>query len=971
MIRSSQLLCLAAAAAIVFGAARAAGDESVVTTLADFEDDSVAVDVRGVERVLAADCSARFAAIPARGRRSLALEIGATGADASATCDLRFRVATPFDEADRVVVQAWIKEGEVEIGFRVRDASYNVYETPPLALTEHNRWVRLSSELTPQNLKPLDAASGKPEWPIEIQGFRIHTSEVGRRTIYIDDLEVEHRVNDSAILRGEFELDSPTHLYEPGADVYADLVLENISMRSALPLTVQLQWLDANGVEIASSRTSLNLPRRDAGFRSRQPVRFDHRITEPGLYRLVAQARAPGWITPAVFETTVAATYSNRGLPRGRETFFGVRTNLLREPPIDQLREILIAREIGVQLLAVETPWRALEPDDGAFDFEPLDRLIKRVAETDMAVMLVMVEPPAWLGKDTGEFWRRQQRLLVELAGHFGGRVAAYEPATPGDADLSQQLQSVEKLRQAILAVRQDAIVSAPPINVPGSDLNIPETSEIGLPLEFETRGDSAAALEALAKFAEDHKRPWRSTDRWLHEAAPLPGAGETYDALAVLRHYVTAAQKGAAGVIWFDLRDDTNDPRHAEQMRGLVRRDYSPKTPLLGLANAIGMLHGLTYVGPLPNSPDVFDTALFIGGTRQVAVLFPKPNRVLPAALAPFHMVESGSLTVFDFARRHTDLLQTAWTPLAPTMSTPFFIELNARLAQAEPMIALAQPWLRAPADVYCGEKTTFRIEIDAHTALQRSYLALRMPPGAPFESDLSSRAIRAAAGDTLSFDVTLTRSGDPPLEPIEMPLRVSLEGRVLEVPIRLHSLWSIDAAVSSGSPIDPANLLGHLRPSGGGDDSAIEAALHASWERRNLQLAIAIPAGNASGATLRVGVALEGADTHAEAVISEPATKPTITPASGTTDEQVRGWRSRVPPSRDTGAAICEITIAARSLGISEFKPGARILLAARYEEPRPGKLSRPLVLEWGSGLGGARDTSAYQWVELAAGE
>ena len=109
--------------------------------------------------------------------------------------------------------------------------------------------------------------------------------------------------------------------------------LENISRQRALPLSVQLAWRRADGTELNTTRASLNLPASGAEYRSRQPVDFSQRIYEPGLYRLEARVYGPGWIMPAL-QTTIAVTYTNRALPRGRATFFGIQTNLLREPPV-------------------------------------------------------------------------------------------------------------------------------------------------------------------------------------------------------------------------------------------------------------------------------------------------------------------------------------------------------------------------------------------------------------------------------------------------------------------------------------------------------------------------------------------------------------------------------------------------------------------------------------------------------------
>ena len=137
------------------------GDEPVVTTLADYEDDSVAATIADVRNVLETDCGASMAAIPARGQHSLVVEIGATRQNASTACDLRFRLATSFQQADRVATYTWIMQGAVDIAFRVRDAAGRVFETPPLTLRTHNRWVRLVADLRSNKLE-LAGPRGSP-----------------------------------------------------------------------------------------------------------------------------------------------------------------------------------------------------------------------------------------------------------------------------------------------------------------------------------------------------------------------------------------------------------------------------------------------------------------------------------------------------------------------------------------------------------------------------------------------------------------------------------------------------------------------------------------------------------------------------------------------------------------------------------------------------------------------------------------
>ncbi len=955
------------------------GDEPVVTTLADYEDDSVAATIADVRNVLETDCSASMAAIPARGQHSLVVEIGATRQNASTACDLRFRLATSFQQADRVATYTWIMQGAVDVAFRVRDAAGRVFETPPLTLRTHNRWVRLVADLRSNKLElagprgsPTDSVGSTLTWPIQVQGYRISTHGIGRQTVYLDDLQVEHRVSGADMLRGEFKLDQPTHIYTPGALVRAALMLENISRERALPLSIQIAWLRSDGSELTTASAPINLPAGGADYRSRQPVDFSQRIVDPGLYRLVARVRGPRWTTPAVFETTIAVTHSNRALPRGRATFFGLQANLIREPAADQLLEIEIAREIGVQLLALETPWRIIEPRPGVFDFAALDTLISGITRRDMAAMVVLTEPPDWLAARNADHWNRQTGLIEALVQRYQERISAYQPLSIEPGRLSPaDVSALTEIRRRVTALRPNIEICAPPIRIPSDDPSaailptLPPGS--GLQLAFETTGDLAAAVPALEAFARQNNLEWTSEHRWFHHADALTHRGAMHDAVAILHHYVRAAREGIAGVVWYDLRDDTNDPRFPELMRGLVQRDFSPKNPLFGFANAVGMLYGLLFVGDVPGTPAEFDSALFIGGQRQVAVLCPKPNRVLPAVLAPYQTVD-GELAVFDFDRRRRPLSISAAPPLAQTDQNPFFITLAALRAQADPKIGLARPWLRAPASVYCGSETTFTIQLDAPMNLRRSYLQVILPPNAPVESSTSSRALRAEVGQTLSFDLTLTRTTDEVFEPVTLTVRLRLEGTALTIPVTIHPLANMRLMKPSQKIGDVSFALGHLAPVESGEGESLPAAaLHAAYQNRKLHVAIALPSDVRPDATLHLGLAVEGADTHAEIRIEDLAERPKLRPARGTAAGQVRAWRCHLIEDEQTRTSFCHVTIPSRAVGLSEFKAGTRVLLAARYVEPQPGDWTVPRILEWGRGLGGERSTTRYHWVEL----
>lgn len=1010
-MRTTGLACgLAGFAAALLAASLAddrpaCADEPVVTTVADYEDESVAAYIDDVRNVLAEDCRARLVAIPARGQRALMVEIGATRPGASVACDLRFRLTTAFEQLDRVATHAWINEGQVALSFRLRDAADRVFETPPTTLRARHRWVRIVAELS-DGLRMVsgpvadEPGPARPQWPLEVLGYRVSAQRIGRQTVYLDDLEVEHRVAGSAILRGEFRLDTPTHIYEPGALVRAALVLENRSPRLALPLTVELSWLRLDGSRLATAQSWLNLPARGSDYRSRQPVDFSRQLSEPGLYRLQARVSNVTWPTPAEFDTAVAVTWSNRGLPRGRATFFGVQTNLLSEPPADQMLELEIAKEIGAQLVALQTPWRLIEPRPGRFDFAALDGVIDRAAERDMAAMIVLAEPPPWLPGSPSERWERQAALLEALTSRYGRRVVAYQTVgldQPTGQPTATELAAAARLQQQLAAVQPHIEVYAPPIRIPAGERELPALlaagENCGARLGFLTTGDSPTALARLAEAARGAKLHWQPTQRWFHHDAKLPGVGGPGEAVAVLRHYVEAAAAGVSGLVWFDLRDDTSDPRHPERMRGLLRRDFSPKAALLGFANAVGMLNGLLYAGRLSGTPDEFDSALFIGGNRQVAVLFPRPNRILPAVLAPRALVP-GELGAAELDRRPRALTRSIAGTLLPTSTSPLFITLDTWRAQSEPRLILARPWLRLPSVLPCGQQASLRIELDAPVDLRRSYVKLILPDDAPVRSSLSARRLRANAGETVTLEATLTRRAQLPFEPTELLVHLSLEGDTMRFPVRLQPLYGVQPCAASAAIAAAPYLIDYIATAGDppaagltppgwarpGEGTKLRMALYAAYDERYLHLALGVPevsegssaAGTdrtfdvSSQARVQLGMAVADDDFHARVRIDDPFGHPRVSAQRGTDPRRVEGWRCRRVEVPGSGAA-CQVSVPRWSLPLGDASEGRHLLVAVRFEDPRPPSGGPAVVLEWEGGVGGSPKTWGYRWLKL----
>ncbi len=943
--------------------------ERAVTVLADFETPDVAAQLGDAVRIGLGDCQVERVAVPARGQGSLSIELGATTAGAAVACQLTFRVPTRFMQLDRLTAFCWLNEGEFQVAFRIRDARGQLFETPPHAMQTTRRWVAISAELKPAALTRV-RGDGALTFPVELDGFRATTQQLGRQTVFLDDFQIEHQVRPDELIRGSFEFDEPTRMYEPGATVAAQVVFENRSREKALTLNVDLAWIAPDGSGLQTQRADVSLPASGAEFRSHRKLDFSQRIREPGLYRLVAQARAAGWSAPHTIETTLAVTPSNRRVSRGRATLFGLRTNLLREPELDQRLEVAVARDLGVNLLAFEASWAALEPKRGAPQFAPLQTLMETLAEkgTDMATMLVLRGAPEWAPVNATERAAPLAEFLAALHKRFGERVSRVllDANATGGAGFAAQAQVAVGVRERVAAagVKLDVLPPALALMASGEKFDVVawRRANPAVPLVVRTTGYVTEALASLAQAGVE----WRAADWWLHDAQPLAGAGFDADSEDVLRYYVRAATAGVAGLLWFDLRDDDTDPAFPAGLRGLVRRDFSPRTTLLGYASAAGQLTGSRYVGPVEGAPDAFESALFVGGKQQVAVLIPRPNRVLPAVLAPAAGAP-GELVALDFARRALPLLTSSAPSLLPAQTHPIFVALTLKSPQPEPKLSLAKPWLRLPATVLVAQEGTLRFELDAPRALKSSYWQLRLPKDTPLRAAETSAGLRGAARETLRSEAKLTWEGAARPPVVAATLKVSLEGDAVEVPFGIQAP-AVVPALAKGDDLTTARYrLGELTPPPE-QRASVTATAYAAVEADRVLVAVVskddqvvgVREGQPmAGDRLLIGWAWEGVDEHVEVTLAAADEKPVVKLSSG--GAPPRGWNCTAEKRAD-GTRVQRFTLPRTPEGGQTA--GVRYRLALRYVDDDADGFT-PVSVALGAGLDGSRATGGYLWL------
>lgn len=908
--------------------------ESVTTTVFDMEEDAYAAQITAVEGVTAADCAVRDSVLPARGQHSLAIEIGATKPGASAVVELRGRDEILFDHAQRVAAYAWLASGDGILCLRLRDATGRVFESKQQFVNQHKRWQRIAVELKVGEWFPVAgadpaSAASKPaeiKPPFALIGFRSIAPDVGRQTLFVDDLEVEHEASGADLVRGVFHFNQPIQLYAVGANIGAALTIENLHRKQTLNVSVTIAWRRADGAEIKSQRTDLNLPPSTAEYRSRQNVDASIKLDEPGLYRLVARIQTPRWPQPRIVETGLAVMQSNRGLARGRSTLFAVRSNLLEDPRADQDLELQLADELGAELFAIVTPWARLEPRPGTYDFTALDPLVGALVKRSIFPMISLTEALPGENQTGAALTKPRQALLDALVAHFGAKVRYFELAPATGPTTTEALNAVQ---EALAAHIQNPVVIGPrvAIHTQAKPSDLPTN-----PIAAQIGGSAGGALRILKALGASGARGWKPGDWWIFTPAAENGVGDLDDTLDLIQFYCEAASAGIAGLVCVDLRDQTNDPHHPERMHGLVRRDFSPKSMALGFAAAAAILNGCTSAGRLPNAPPAYDTYAFRSPTRQLIALIPQPgaNR---NALVGIAQTGEGQLHAFTAEKRAVPLFEGSPAVLLPA-ARPVIAELTLAKLTTDFGLAFAPAWMTVPAEVACGASGSFDIELTPPMPLRKSYLEVLVPRDCGLKSSISNRQLKGEAGQPIKLPCELTRDPAYRDAPATLTLNVSLEGRTFPLPIAVNPVLRL---ANGPSQLDDAHRLGTLRPAlldtTPNANAPAPVAGPGVFAGRNadiLEILVELPATLTAGGRAVLNIREPAGGMDLQWTIRNVLAQPTVE-SSESTDS------GGVSAARENGAkaTLLRIRIPQRSLAAGSAAPKS-IRISLRIEDP-----------------------------------
>jgi hypothetical protein len=317
--------------------------------------------------------------------------------------------------------------------------------------------------------------------------------------------------------------------------------------------------------------------------------------------------------------------------------------------------------EAGYRLARMDLSWGAVERTPGDYNFAAYDRLVAHLARAGARPLFILDYGNRLYDGGRSPYTEAGRaafaRYAAAAAAHFRGKGVLWEiwnepnlaqfwkPAPSADDYVRLALTT----GRAVRAADPDAAILAPGSS--GFPWEFFETVFRGGVLEQidavsvhpyrggppESAADDFGRLRALiARYAPEAMRalPIVSSE-WGYSTTTAGGVSEDRQAQYLTRMWLANLAAGVNLSIFYDWRDDGNDPREREHRFGTVRRDLQPKPSFQAARALIAELNGFAYRQRIRGrGPDDWQLLLQRGDTEELALVTWNAGRDAPDAL-------------------------------------------------------------------------------------------------------------------------------------------------------------------------------------------------------------------------------------------------------------------------------------------------------------------------------------------------
>lgn len=325
----------------------------------------------------------------------------------------------------------------------------------------------------------------------------------------------------------------------------------------------------------------------------------------------------------------------------------GVNVHFIEPKP----GEVRMIAEAGFHWVRTDFKWELTERDRGQYDFSAYDRLVRELDDAHIRALFILDygNPLYTEGKSvrTPEARAAFARWAVAAARHFSGRRVIWElfnepnnkmfwPPQPNAEEYNALAQEVGRAFHA--AVPNEELIGPATASIDVSFLQSCLNSgshewwsALSVHPYRQTNPETVAAdyarLREVIQKTDSIRKPLNIiSGEWGYSSA-WSRMNEERQAMMLTRQFLTNVANGISLSIWYDWRDDGNDPQEAEDHFGLVRNGYKsgsvvyePKPAFLAAKMLTTMLNGFRFQQRLNvGGPDDYVLAFVRGNERRL----------------------------------------------------------------------------------------------------------------------------------------------------------------------------------------------------------------------------------------------------------------------------------------------------------------------------------------------------------------
>jgi hypothetical protein len=509
--------------------------------------------------------------------------------------------------------------------------------------------------------------------------------------------------------------------------------------------------------------------------------------------------------------------------PQERPFRYGVLAHLMRCTPAELTKQADLIGHLGADVVRTDATWDHIQPDREVWNYQKLDRCIDALISRKVEPQLTLAYTARWAttGDRNAADWHQwhnvapQSEAYVRFAemtvNRYKDRVHHWE--IWNEPDINFWLSTPEAYAELFNAASRHIAEVDPTAKVLNGGFAMieqgPNKNFLARALPLMDQADwSVWAYHDYHTFQEmqlredKHRKYYKDAGArmpvWINEGGflcLLPG-GERAQALTLVKKIASAPSMGIAGYVWYDLRDDGQDPVENEHHMGLTSFNYQPKPAFAAYQNLIRELGGKPFAGRLKPQTGLEQTWGLVYGSpapsEQVMVLWiENPDRRVPVWIG----ASGGAIeSIDDFMGNRLPPRRLGEGTVVTLSDEPLYVRFRGDMPVVKPILdtpaqVAVLPDKPAEFEVRVSNPlaTAITFQCDASTTLTGYVAAVPM------------KSLTVAPRSAGSLRVTLTPSAASPSQVQDTDyrgtasVRLASEDGVLEVQVACERVLSI----------------------------------------------------------------------------------------------------------------------------------------------------------------------------------